>query len=264
MDQEQRLDRLIAYRLEEEGMNETFHSLSLEEKKKLYRGLMNVRVPKPLPEWFLELEDDYLQEERDPKKEVDVNDLKAKDRLVLWQGDITTLRADTIVNAANHALLGCFVPNHSCIDNAIHSKAGAKLRLECEEIMERQGHDEKTGMVKITKGYNLPAKYVLHTVGPIVYGRVTEQNKKDLKNAYWNCLKLAKEKGLRSVVFCCISTGEFHFPNDLAAKIAVDTVKKFFKEFPDCSIEKVVFNVFKDEDKEFYKYYLGRGEEKCV
>ena len=174
--------------------------------------------------------------------------------LYLWQGDITTLKCDAIVNAANSDMTGCYCPNHSCIDNAIHTYAGVQLRLACAEIIDRQGHPEPTGQAKITAAFDLPCRYVLHTVGPIINGRVTKADKELLSSCYRSCLELAAEKGLESVAFCCISTGEFHFPNQLAAEIAVQTVKEFLQT--PTSIKKVIFNVFKDMDKKIYERLL--------
>ena len=166
------------------------------------------------------------------------------------------MEVDAIVNAANKALLGCFIPHHRCIDNAIHTQAGLQLRKECDEIMKEQGTFEKTGQAKITAGYNLPAKHVIHTVGPIIYRVVEDDDKELLASCYRNCLKVALENNLKSIAFCCISTGEFRFPNDLAAEIAVAEVKKFFRENPNANL-KVVFNVFKDLDKKLYEELLG-------
>lgn len=176
--------------------------------------------------------------------------------LYLWQGDITALRCDAIVNAANSGMTGCYVPNHRCIDNCIHTFAGVQLRLYCEEMMEAQGHAEPTGQAKITPAYNLPCRYVLHTVGPIVGGHLTETHCRQLADCYRSCLSLAAENGLKSVAFCCISTGEFHFPNEKAAEIAVATVKEFLAQ-KETSVEKVIFNVFKDRDREIYEELLG-------
>ena len=170
------------------------------------------------------------------------------------QGDITTLRCDAIVNAANSAMTGCYVPNHRCIDNAIHSFAGVELRLECDEIMNRQGHGEPTGQAKITNAYNLPCKYIIHTVGPIISYKLTSEDCELLANCYRSCLNLAAKNNLESIAFCCISTGEFHFPNDKAAQIAIKTVEEFMKK--DTSVKKVIFNVFKDMDKEIYRELL--------
>ena len=170
------------------------------------------------------------------------------------QGDITTLRCDAIVNAANSAMTGCYVPNHRCIDNAIHSFAGVELRLECDEIMNRQGYGEPTGQAKITNAYNLPCKYIIHTVGPIISYKLTSEDCELLASCYRSCLNLAAKNNLESIAFCCISTGEFHFPNDKAAQIAIKTVEEFMKK--DTSVKKVIFNVFKDMDKEIYRKLL--------
>jgi len=180
--------------------------------------------------------------------------------LYLWQGDITTLKVDAIVNAANSALLGCFAPLHACIDNCIHTFAGIQLRLACNELMKKQGHEEGTGLCKITPAFNLPSRYVLHTVGPIIYTRVGEREKLLLASCYKNCLAAAAEKRLESIAFCCISTGVFRFPADLAAQIAVETVEKWLLENPDSSVKKVVFNVFGNKDFEIYRKVLFQSE----
>ena len=226
-------------------------------QRELLRALMNVRPPHPLSEEFLRMQDALLSAERKVRGVVDVMTLPAVPsdaRIVLWQGDITRLNADAIVNAANSALLGCFIPCHLCIDNAIHSVAGLQLRAACAALMERQGHPEPTGAAKITAGYNLPARHVLHTVGPIVHGTLTEEHRQLLASCYRFCLTLAAKNGLKSVAFCCISTGEFHFPNDAAAEIAVREVRAFLAE--NTSVERVVFNVFKDADLHIYERLL--------
>ena len=228
-----------------------------EAQRELLRALMNVRPPHPLSEEFLRMQDALLSAERKVRGVVDVMTLPAVPsdaRIVLWQGDITRLNADAIVNAANSALLGCFIPCHLCIDNAIHSVAGLQLRAACAALMERQGHPEPTGAAKITAGYNLPARHVLHTVGPIVHGTLTEEHRQLLASCYRSCLTLAAKNGLKSVAFCCISTGEFHFPNDAAAEIAVREVRAFLAE--NTSVERVVFNVFKDADLHIYERLL--------
>ena len=217
-----------------------------DEQKRLLRSLMNIRPPRPISGEFLEIQDEYLREETEAKGITDSASLPVSpldSRLVLWRGDITTLKIDAIVNAANSALRGCFVPCHSCVDNIIHSVSGIQLRLTCDEIMREQGYEEPTGRAKITPGYNLPACYVLHTVGPIVSGRLTDRHCRQLADCYRSCLDLAAESGLKSVAFCCISTGEFHFPRKKAAEIAVRTVMDYLNR--DTRIKKVVFNVFK-------------------
>ena len=227
-----------------------------ERQKILLRGLMNVRRPAGIGTEFLQMQDEYLQGETAAKGVTDVADLTPiQPGLYLWQGDITTLKCDAIVNAANSGMTGCYVPNHRCIDNAIHTFAGVELRLACAKLMEQQGYPEPTGRAKITPAFNLPCKYVLHTVGPIISGRVTKEDEKLLASCYRSCLELAAENGLESVAFCCISTGEFHFPNDLAAQIAVETVNRFMNR--KTSVKKVIFNVFKDLDKEIYARLLG-------
>ena len=226
-----------------------------ESQRQLLRGLMNVRRPVRIGADFLQTQDAYLQGETAAKGITDIADLTpVQPGLYLWQGDITTLKCDAIVNAANSGMTGCYIPNHRCIDNAIHTYAGVELRLACAELMELQGYPEPTGRAKITPAFNLPCRYVLHTVGPIISGRVTKRDRELLASCYRSCLELAAENGLESVAFCCISTGEFHFPNELAAEIAVATVKEFLKK--QTSVKKVLFNVFKDLDKEIYEKLL--------
>ena len=226
-----------------------------EEQRALLRALMNVRIAKNVDDEFIKVQDEYLKEEIKRKGIVDIDDLKPiKDGIYLWQGDITTLRCDAIVNAANSGMTGCYVPNHRCIDNCIHSFAGVQLRLECDEIMTKQGYSEPTGQAKITNSYNLPCKYIIHTVGPIINGKLTSKDCDLLESCYKSCLELAAKNNLDSIAFCCISTGEFHFPNDKAAQIAVKTVEEFMKK--ETSLKKVIFNVFKDMDKEIYRKLL--------
>ena len=228
-----------------------------ESQRQLLRGLLNLRVPQHADADFLQMQDAYLQGETAAKVITDIADLTPiQPGLYLWQGDITALRCDAIVNAANSGMTGCYVPNHRCIDNCIHTFAGVQLRLYCEEMMEAQGHAEPTGQAKITPAYTLPCRYVLHTVGPIVGGHLTETHCRQLADCYRSCLSLAAENGLKSVAFCCISTGEFHFPNEKAAETAVATVKEFLAQ-KETSVEKVIFNVFKDRDREIYEELLG-------
>lgn len=227
-------------------------------QKNLLRSLLNIRMPMPVEEAFLKVQDAYLQEETRTKGITDLSELQpAAPGLYLWQGDITTLRCDAIVNAANSEMLGCFCPCHGCIDNAIHTFAGVQLRLACAELMKRQGHEEQTGQAKITPAFNLPSRYVIHTVGPIVRGRLTEKDRELLASCYRSCLALAEENHLKSIAFCCISTGEFHFPNEKAAEIAVQTVNTYRQERH--STMEVIFNVFKEKDYRIYRDLLGNG-----
>ena len=225
------------------------------EQKQLLRALLNVRMPKPIDNMFLKIQDEYLQEELLKKGIIPLDSLsQIRNDIYLWKGDITVLAADAIVNAANSQMTGCYIPNHACIDNCIHTFSGVQLRLACKEIMERQGYEESAGQAKITSGYNLPAKYVIHTVGPIVQGELTQKHKKLLASCYRSCLLLAEEYQLKSIAFCCISTGVFHFPNEEAAKIAIQTVMDHKKKCR--SSIKVIFNVFKQEDYDIYERQL--------
>ena len=229
--------------------------LKEEEQKLLLRALMNIRRPKKIDADFLRVQDEYLQNVIAEKGVTRLDELTpVKGGVYLWQGDITTLECDAIVNAANSGLTGCYVPNHRCIDNAIHTYAGVELRLACEELMKKQGFPEPTGRAKITPAFNLPCRFVLHTVGPIVRGRVTKRDRELLASCYRSCLELAEENGLESVAFCCVSTGEFRFPNEEAAKIATRTVEEFLKS--STAVKRVIFNVFKDIDKEIYTRLL--------
>ena len=245
------LDEIPQYRREAERVPR-----NPEDQRFFLRCLMNVREPGALSERFLKTQDELLSREREEKGVVHVAELPSiprDERLVLWQGDITRLDADAIVNAANSRLLGCFRPGHNCIDNVIHSAAGLQLREECAEIIHRQGHEEPTGQAKITKGYNLPAKHVLHTVGPIIDGPLTERDRELLASCYRSCLKLAEENGLKTVAFCCISTGVFRFPKDEAARIAVATVNEYLQN---SQFERVVFCVHGDENLRIYQKLL--------
>lgn len=227
-----------------------------QDQKNLLRSLLNIRMPHPVSEEFLRVQDAYLKTETAEKGITDLADLiPIQEELYLWQGDITTLRCDAVVNAANGQMLGCFCPCHGCIDNAIHTFSGVQLRSACAELMKEQGHEEPAGMAKITLAYNLPCKYVLHTVGPIIQDRLTKKDEKLLASCYRSCLKLAEENGLNSIAFCCISTGEYHFPNKRAAEIAIETVKEYKRQTQ--SIMKVIFNVFKEIDLHIYRELLG-------
>ena len=227
-------------------------------QKDLLRALMNVRAPKPIGQDFLKIQDEYLKAERNLRGVVDgwsLPSIPSNPNIVLWQGDITTLTVDAIVNAANSKLRGCFYPCHSCIDNIVHSRSGIQLRLLCDDIMNRQGYDEPTGRAKITPAFNLPSRYILHTVGPIVSGRVTRRDRALLASCYRACLTLAVQKGCKSIAFCCISTGEFHFPNEEAAEIAIAAVEDFLRNGNEPV--RVIFDVFKDADLRIYQKLLG-------
>lgn len=229
-----------------------------EGQRLLLRGLMNLRPPKAAGREFLKIQDEYLKAETIAKGITELGALQpVAEGLYLWQGDITTLCCDGIVNAANSGMTGCYVPNHKCIDNCIHSFSGIQLRMACAKIIRGQGHEEEAGKAKITKAYNLPCRYILHTVGPIINGPLTQKDCSLLEQCYYSCLELAAENNLESVAFCCISTGEFRFPNDKAARIAVGAVKGFMGK--KTSIKKVVFNVYKEIDKEIYSRLLGQA-----
>ncbi|MBQ8490076.1 MAG: protein-ADP-ribose hydrolase [Pseudobutyrivibrio sp.] len=227
-------------------------------QKDFLRALMNVREPKDISEEFLEIQDEYLGEDNATHGYVSIDELKpveSNPNLYIWQGDITRLKVDAIVNAANSQLCGCFQPLHNCIDNIIHSKSGMQLRQKCFQIMQKQGHPEPTGQAKITLAYNLPCEYILHTVGPIVDGPLTEEHEELLASCYKSCLDLAEENGVKSIALCCISTGVFMFPNQRAAEIAVETVRNWLDETG--SQMKVVFNVYKDIDLKIYEKLLN-------
>lgn len=261
MNQNERRNYLIRYLILE---NDEYSNIQIPantnetEQKNLLRALINVRLPAKISKEFLKVQDEYLTEETKNKGITKIQDLEPIQKgIYLWQGDISTLECDAIVNAANSGMTGCYVPNHKCIDNCIHTFAGIQLRLECNSLMQKQGFLEPTGKAKITKAYNLPCKYILHTVGPIITGKVSKNDEELLKSCYNSCLELANQNNLESIAFCCISTGEFHFPNEKAAKIAIQTVKEFLNENSNnSSIKKVIFNVFKDEDKKIYEQLL--------
>lgn len=258
MEQGERRRYLIQYLIKE---NIDYKDLKIptgkSDQEYLLRALMNVRMPGEVSEEFLRVQDAYLETVNFEKGITELSDLEELENgIYLWQGDITTLHCGAIVNAANSQLLGCFQPGHSCIDNAIHTFAGVQLRNKCYELMSRQGHEEPTGQAKITPAYNLPCECVIHTVGPIVRGRLTDEHKELLASCYRACLNLAEECALTSIAFCCISTGVFMFPNEAAAEIAVGTVRAWRKAHS--SQMKVVFNVFKDMDKLIYQNLLGK------
>lgn len=260
MNQESRLDYLIDYLMSEKtDPKETMSQdkpETIEEKIALFRGLCNIREPEPVSEQFLEVQDDFLTEWNQDRRLISVHDLKpVQSQLYVWQGDITTLAVDAIVNAANSRLLGCMQANHECIDNIIHTRAGVQLRLACDAMMKEQGRKEPAGKAKITRGYNLPSKYVIHTVGPYIDERgVSPLKEQLLASSYRSCLALADEYQLESIAFCCISTGEFNFPNERAADIAIQTVKDYLSHSQ--SDLHVIFNVFKDQDLQIYQSLL--------
>ncbi len=224
-------------------------------QRALLRGLMNVRAPGEIGADFLAVQDDYLRAETAAKGITALADLTAVEPgLYLWQGDITTLAVDAIVNAANSGMTGCYVPGHNCIDNCIHTFAGVQLRLDCARLMAEQGHPEPTGSAKITPGYDLPCRYVLHTVGPIVEGALTAEHREQLRSCYVSCLELAAAQGLESVAFCGISTGVFRFPKQEAARIAVDTVRSWLWDHR--GPEKVIFVVHSGENYRIYEQAL--------
>jgi len=256
--QEQRrlwlIDAMLAEREEYAGIDVPTDD---EGQRKLLRALFNVRPPEPVSDEFLQVQDSYLQQRTREKGVTRLEDLEpVQPHIYVWRGDITTLAVDGIVNAANSQMLGCFAPNHGCIDNAIHTFAGVQLRQACARQMAAQGHDERTGQAKITPGFNLPAAHVLHTVGPIVGWQVTPRDQLALASCYRSCLRLAEEQGLRSIAFCCISTGEFHYPNEEAARVAVDVVDEYL-QIASHPME-VVFNVFKPVDLAIYHDLLER------
>ncbi|MDL2229071.1 protein-ADP-ribose hydrolase [Treponema sp. OttesenSCG-928-L16] len=258
MNQTDRLNYLIDYLLEERReAGKVSVPESFAEKRRLFRGLVNLRPPEPAGREFLAVQDEFLKAEnveRGMVHAVGLPAVPAHGRISLWQGDICRLKIDAIVNAANSQLLGCFIPNHHCIDNAIHSAAGIQLREHCHKIMEAQGHEEPAGQAKVTPGYNLPTRYVIHTVGPIVPGELSAAEEQELSSCYTSCLAAAAELKIRSLAFCCISTGVFGFPQNRAAEIAVKTVTAFLDKHK--TIEQVVFNVFTHEDYRIYQELL--------
>ena len=268
--QEERLDYLLeAFKKDSLWYKDLEVGEDYQEKRRALRSLMNIRMPGAMAPEVLEVQDEFLREEAAEKGIVTLEEIPTAarqygsrkpfgDKISVWQGDITRLQVGAIVNAANSQMLGCFHPCHGCIDNAIHSAAGIELREACSQYMEHRKvqygkeYEEPTGRAVLTEGYNLPAEYVIHTVGPIVYGNLTEKLKEDLRNCYKNILKCCVEHGIRSVAFCCISTGEFHFPNDEAARIAVTEVRKCLEKHQE-DFDRVIFNVFKDVDRELYE-----------
>ncbi len=261
--QDQRLDYLVEeFKADSVQYKDLQTPADTEGKRRILRSLMNIRMPKKMDEAVLAVQDEYLRERIRENGIVELSDIpEVRDGLSIWQGDITRLAVDAIVNAANSQMLGCFVPMHTCIDNCIHTFAGVQLRAECDRqmrLLRRQygpDYEQPTAVPMLTDGYNLPAKKVVHIVGPIVQGELTPALENDLANCYQNTLNLCAENGLRSVAFCCISTGVFRFPNQRAAEIAVETVNKWLDEHKG-QIDRVIFNVFKDEDKAYYEKLL--------
>ena len=258
--QEERLDYLVEeFKADSDEYKDLKTPNSTEDKRRILRSLMNIRMPKELSSEVMKVQDEYLLERAAEKGVVNLSDIPViRDGLSIWQGDITRLSVDAIVNAANSQMLGCFVPMHTCIDNCIHTFAGVQLRAECNrkmnELRIRYGRDyeQPTAVPMLTDAYNLPTKKVIHIVGPIVQYKLTPELEKDLENCYRNTLDMCAENDLKSVAFCCISTGVFHFPNKKAAEIAVKTVSEWLRDNPG-KVERVIFNVFKDEDKAIYE-----------
>ena len=242
-------DEMLGVLLEERNEIAAF-SYPYKVKRELIWGYLNQRLPNPVSPRFLEIQDKLFRSETAENGIVDASSFEYKNNIALWQGDITRLNIDAVVNAANNALLGCFIPHHKCIDNVIHSRAGVQVRLDCSKIMGAQGEAEPAGCAKITLAYNLPSKYIIHTVGPMVGVRVTDEDRRVLRNCYVSCLNLARRMQLKSIAFCCISTGIFGFPSDEAAAIAVGAVKSWLME-TGYDI-RVVFDVFLDKDKDIY------------
>ena len=261
--QERRLDTLVeAFKADSVQYKALQTPKDTDGKRRILRSLMNIRMPKKLDDSVLAIQDDYLQERVRENGIVELSDIPViRDGLSIWQGDITRLAVDAIVNAANSQMLGCFIPMHTCIDNCIHTFAGVQLRAECNRQMNQlrikygRDYEQPTAVPMLTDGYNLPAKKIVHIVGPIVEGRLTKALENDLADCYRNTLNLCAENGLRSVAFCCISTGVFRFPNKRAAEIAVKTVSEWLDEHKG-QMDRVIFNVFKNEDKDYYEKLL--------
>lgn len=267
----EKLDFLINYLLKENiDIKVKEISTNLEEKKNLWRSLCNIREAKPISKKYLQIERQYLQEELKNKQLTKINDvnpinkifqksnLRNIDKICLWKGDITTLQIDCIVNAANSQGLGCFIPCHKCIDNQINTFAGIELRLKCNKIMEKKNYFLETGKTFITKGYNLPSKYIIHTVGPIIYDEVTQKEERQLMSCYINSLELAIENGIKTIAFPCISTGEFRFPKENACKLAINTVDRFLEKHR-AYFDKIVFNVYGEEDYKIYERNISKN-----
>ena len=272
MDQNERLEYLVEQFKEDSGEYRDLETpADPDGRKRLLRSLMNIRMPRKMASAVLAVQDEYLRERNREKGIVGIGDIPTMaergsghpcaETISIWQGDITRLSADAIVNAANSQMLGCFVPMHTCIDNCIHTYAGIQLRAECDRQMKvlraKYGPDyeQPTAVPMLTDGYSLPARKVVHVVGPVVTGRLTKDLERDLSDCYRNTLDLCLENGLRTVAFCCISTGVFHFPNRRAASIAVQTVTEWLENHPG-GMDRVIFNVFKEEDRAYYEQEL--------
>lgn len=263
MTQDQRLDYLVEeFKADSDEYKDLQTPKDTRDKQRILQSLMNIRIPKPMSDEVIKVQDDYLSACTEEKRIVQLSDIPIiRNNISIWQGDITRLAVDAIVNAANSQMLGCFIPMHTCIDNCIHTYAGIQLREECNTQMEElrikygKNYEQPTANPMLTDAYNLPAKKVIHIVGPIVNSHLTPELEKNLADCYWNTLDMCLEKGLKSVAFCCISTGVYNFPNKRAAEIAIDTVEKWISNHPDV-MERIIFNVFKDEDKRYYEELL--------
>ena len=262
--QNQRLEYLVeAFKAESDQYKDLQTPEDTEGRRHLLRSMMNIRMPGKMDDSVLAVQDEYLQERIREKGIVTLEDIPVKEGVIsVWQGDITRLAVDAIVNAANSQMLGCFIPMHTCIDNCIHTFAGIQLRAECNRQMNRmrmkygQNYEQPTAVPMLTDAYNLPAKKVIHIVGPVVNGKLTPALEQELADCYTNTLDLCAENGLRSVAFCCISTGVFHFPPERAAQIAAKTVRKWLADH-DGALERVIFNVFRDQDRDIYEHLFG-------
>lgn len=260
MNQKERLTYMVEYLMAENAQGNSINiapllPLSERELKTMARGLINTRLPYPISDEFLRIQDEFLQEEHAKREALTVDRLpQISEQIYLWQGDITQLAVDAIVNAANSEFLGCFIPNHHCIDNEIQSKGGYQIRLDCKAIRDEQGRKEPIGRAKITPAHNLPSKHIIHTVAPITWGRISEIKKQMLSECYRSVLTIADENNLESIAICCIGTGQFAFPQEPAAEIAIQTVNDYIEETD--SKLKVIFNVFENSDLEIYQRLL--------
>ena len=258
--QDQRLTELVeAFKADSGQYREIETPKDVDGRRRLLRSLMNIRMPGTMPPETLKVQDEYLHARAEEKGIVTLSEIAVTEGLIsIWQGDITCLAVDAIVNAANSQMLGCFVPMHTCIDNCIHTFAGIQLRDECNRQMTRlrarygRSYEQPTAVPMLTDGYNLPAKKVIHIVGPIVSDRLTPALEQDLADCYTNTLDLCAENGLRSLAFCCISTGVFRFPPERAAQIAARAVRNWLSEH-EGAMDRVIFNVFSDKDRDIYE-----------